>query len=158
MEGREEERSKAVIDVFLSLAHTPSSDAFEAAEQLDVLQTVAELSVWELMLLNQFERYRAEFKDEYLIDKWPQLSQSEREGIEANLDNPRFAEYMWTQTWVTERLRHRLREAGISLHKKSIVTGADRLDDRTLTVKLVGHPNSLYSGWGSTIREHLFSA
>ena len=70
MQGLDEDRAKAVQDVFLSLAQTKPADAYERIEQMDILAEASQLEPMELLLINQLQRYSAEVMNVAFADQY----------------------------------------------------------------------------------------
>jgi hypothetical protein len=165
---RDQERAKAIQQVFLGLAMNPVEDSLEQVEQLQIIRTVAEMTTWEVMFCNALERYsKLAFQHNLAAEygPWEQASNpdvapaqlSEVQGlIQARV--PRFIEWLDKDYCKgNEVAKTCLRRAADSLNQKMVLrTPHQGLEENRTWSALDKRGAFTEHGW--KLAQHLYSA
>jgi hypothetical protein len=144
---RDQERAKAIQQVFLGMAMNSAEEVLEQVEQLQIIRIAAEMSTWEVMLCNALEQYSKKMLDPYQMDRFNRADAASKDRIrtDANSRHPEFS--MWLKTDFSKE--------NDAIHGYLIDAWESLVRKRVLRAQSSGRSDN--TGWSTTQKRGAFS-
>lgn len=99
LDGHDETKAEAILNVFLSLAQTTPRSAVEQMLQLDIPKATTDLTYWQVFALNLIERFIRKHRNPIVADAYSRADRDEQQKIFEGL-----AKEMKWEDWLSTQL------------------------------------------------------